>query len=77
MDDNPLLVTPLQTKRQTRTVLDRLFGRSRMTAAYSCTCPACGRTFDLEKPVPGEPASCPQCRRSLRLNTLTRVAADA
>jgi WD40 repeat protein len=76
MDDNPLVVTPTQSKRRTRTMMDRLFGRSRLTDAYSCTCPACGCSFDLEKAGTGQDACCPHCRRRLRLGALLRVAVD-
>lgn len=75
--DAPLVVTPTQSKRQTRTILDRLFGRSRMTDAYSCLCPACGNSFDLPGNRPGQPANCPHCQRSLRLSSLMRVASEA
>jgi WD40 repeat protein len=76
LDQSPLVITPLKTSRRTATVLDRLFGRSRVTAAYSCTCPACGHSFELPATSPGQPAPCPHCRRSLRLSALTRVAAE-
>jgi WD40 repeat protein len=76
-DDSPLVVTPIQTRRRTRTVLDRLFGRSRIKMAYSCTCPACGRSFELKSTGPGQPAPCPHCQRNLRLSSLMRVASDA
>ena len=75
-EHHPLVVTPIQTRRRTRTVLDRLLGRSRITSDYSCTCPACGRSFHLQGTRPGQPAPCPHCRRSLRLSTLTRVVSE-
>ena len=73
-EGSPLVVTPLETKRRTRTVLDRLFGRTRLTTSYSCTCPACGRCSELQSPRPGQSASCSHCGRSLRLSGLMRVA---
>jgi WD40 repeat protein len=76
-DDSPLVVTPIQTQERTRTVLDRLFGRSRVTTAYRCVCPACGGSFELSSTTPGQTARCPRCRRSLRLSSLMRVAAEA
>lgn len=76
VEKNPLLVTPVQTNRRTATMLDRIFGRTRVTAAYSCTCPACGQSFDLSRSSPGQPAPCPHCSRELRLSSLTRVAVE-
>lgn len=76
-EEQPLIVTPIESRKRTRTMLDRLFGRSRLVAVYSCTCPACRQSFDLEANRLGEPAPCPHCRRNLRMSNRMRVAAEA
>jgi WD40 repeat protein len=72
-DSAPLLVTPTEAKVRTTTVLQRLFGGSKITKTYRCTCPVCRQTFSLAATAPGQPAPCPHCQRHLRLSTATRV----
>ncbi len=50
-------------------LLSTLFGRKRETHAYSCTCPACRRVFELPSAVIDKLAPCPHCRRKLRVST--------
>ena len=74
LDTATLLVTPTQTTHQTQSRLQRLFGRNRVTHAYACTCPTCRHAFELPTGSLGQPASCPSCRRPLRLSRVARVA---
>jgi WD40 repeat protein len=64
-DSTPLTVTPTASQKTTATLFQRLLGRSRTTAVYLCTCPACHRSFELT--VSGQTAPCPGCRRRLRV----------
>jgi WD40 repeat protein len=75
-DEAPLLVTPTQVNRRTATPLQRLFGRSTLEHAYSCTCPVCRHAFEVPKAPPGHAAACPRCRRQLRLSTALRIAPE-
>lgn len=70
-DSAPLVVTATQTSRRTQTRLQRLMGKSRLILAYLCTCPACQQPIELTDHDPEEPASCPGCRRRLRLYSIT------
>jgi WD40 repeat protein len=65
LEDAPLLVTVAQRTRQKASVLGRLLGKTRATAAYSYTCPACRRGAELGA-LPTGPFACPGCRRRLR-----------
>jgi WD40 repeat protein len=76
LDETPLLVTPTQTSRRTATPLQRLFGRSTVTHAFTCICPVCRHTFEVDRAVAGQPTPCPGCRRHLRLSSVLRVAQD-
>jgi WD40 repeat protein len=66
LESVPLAVTATKTSRTTASMFQRLFGRSRVTQAYQCTCPACRQSFDLPG-VPKEAAACPNCRRPIRV----------
>jgi WD40 repeat protein len=68
-DDVPLLVTATLTSKRTATPLQRLFGKSRVTRAYLCTCPACRKPFEFPDHLPAQPAPCPNCNRKLRVRT--------
>jgi WD40 repeat protein len=72
-DHVPLLVTPTQTSRLQATLLQRLFGKSRVIFAYECTCPVCRQSFELPGTSPGQTAPCPYCRRHLRISSLMRT----
>jgi WD40 repeat protein len=72
-DSAPLLVTPTEAKVRTTTVLQRLFGGSKVTKTYRCTCPVCRQAFTLPTTALGQPAPCPHCQRRLRLSTVTRL----
>jgi WD40 repeat protein len=77
LDEAPLLVTPTQTTRRTATALQRLFGRSSLRLAYTCTCPICRHSFEVDRAVPGQPTPCPRCRRALRLSSTLRVLTES
>jgi WD40 repeat protein len=77
LDGAELLVTPTQTTHQTQSRLEKFFGRKRVTHAYACKCPACRHAFELPNGSLGQPASCPSCRRSLRLSRVARVSQQA
>lgn len=67
LETAPLFVPAIQgVKRQSRG-LQKLFGRSTLTYTYSCTCPACRRTFELPGGEVGQARTCPGCRRALRV----------
>jgi WD40 repeat protein len=66
-DDAPLCVVATQKLQKTATRLQRLFGRSRMTYIYHCTCPVCRHVFELPSGTPGQTVSCAKCRRRLKV----------
>jgi WD40 repeat protein len=70
----PLLVTAVPTNRRTATPLQRLFGRSRVSRAFLCTCPACRKPFELADQLPEQPAPCPNCHRTLRIRSAAQNA---
>jgi hypothetical protein len=74
-DHSPLVVNAIQTSRRTATVLQRLFGRSRLTQAYQCTCPVCRQSFELPGYDPSRAEPCPNCQRRLRIGSVTALAA--
>jgi hypothetical protein len=71
-DSQPLLITATQTSRRAQTVLERLVGKSHIIQSYLCTCPACRQPFELPQVDPARTASCPKCRRQLRVGVVTR-----
>src|SRR5262249_26773662 len=73
-DSSPLLVTPTQTSRETTGVIQRLFGKRRVTTAFACLCPACRKSFELPGTRPGQGAPCPHCHRNLRLSSFIRMS---
>jgi WD40 repeat protein len=75
-DSAPLVVTPTQTSQRTATLIQRLFGQSRLINALRCTCPACGQSFELPGTARG-PSACPHCHRHLRLSNLVRAGGEA
>jgi WD40 repeat protein len=75
-DETPMCVTLLQHLQKTATRLQRLFGRSRMTYSYQCTCPACRHVFELPSGTAGQTASCANCKRSLKICGMIRAARD-
>lgn len=70
IDDAPLVVRVTQTERRSASTLQRFFGRSRVIAAYLCTCPVCRREFEPATGQPGAPVPCPHCRRNLRVGVV-------
>jgi WD40 repeat protein len=64
----PLVTTAVPGKLTDSSLLRRLLGRGGPTHSYSCTCPACRHPFDLPESDLSQPASCPNCRRSLRVS---------
>jgi WD40 repeat protein len=65
-DAAPLLAPATRETRSTATRLQRLLGRASIAYVYSCTCPVCRRTFELQEAAAAQPATCPGCRRQLR-----------
>jgi hypothetical protein len=76
LEKAPIVVTLTQTTRPVRGRLQRWLGGKQFQKAYSCTCPVCRESFDLREGGPGQPASCPRCRRTLRLSWLVRMERD-
>jgi WD40 repeat protein len=76
-DAAPLLITATHTSRRTATSIQRLFGRSRLTHAFLCTCPACRQPFEVPDCVPNQPAPCPNCQRPLRIHAVLPQVANA
>lgn len=68
----PLCVAVTQTLQRTATRLQRLFGRSKLTYIYGCTCPACRHSFELPSGTIGQLAPCPHCRRQLKAGSLVK-----
>jgi WD40 repeat protein/uncharacterized protein YbaR (Trm112 family) len=64
---SPLVVLAKRSSRRTATRLQRLFGRSRLTFAYRCTCPACRQEFEMLQADPSQTLPCPNCNRRLRV----------
>jgi len=70
LDDAPQLVTVMQRLQRRSTALGRLFGRSKLTYTFSCTCPACRQSLELPSGEIGQTRNCPGCRRLLRVACL-------
>jgi WD40 repeat protein len=75
-DSAPLLVTATRTSRPTASKLQRLFGRSRETHAFHCTCPVCRLSFELRGGPPERPTPCPNCNRNLRVSNLALIGQE-
>jgi hypothetical protein len=75
-DDGPLLAGTTRTTRRVASLLQKLFGQSRLVYCYQCTCPACRHTFDVANGEAGADLHCPKCRRHLRLSGVTRIASE-
>lgn len=73
-DSAPLVVTATQTSRRTATTFERFLGKSHLTHAYQCICPACGEAFELAATDPDQPAPCPHCQRPLRIRAVIPMA---
>jgi hypothetical protein len=69
----PLVITPTRTSRRTVSGLQRLFGGSTTTYVYTCTCPACRRSFEAPQAPPGLVLACQHCRRPLRAGSVRVV----
>jgi WD40 repeat protein len=72
LESVPLAVTATKTSRTTASMFQRLFGRSQVTQAYQCTCPACRQSFELPG-VSSQSAACPNCRRHVRVCAVTQA----
>jgi WD40 repeat protein len=66
----PLSTTALSTNRQTATRMQKLLGQSRLIKVLLCTCPVCREPFEVPAGHGPNSASCPNCRRKLRINTV-------
>jgi WD40 repeat protein len=75
-DNVPLVVTATQTSKRTATALQRLFGKSRITHSYICTCPICRNSFELPNHDPDKPVTCPHCSRQLRVQGIVPMVQE-
>jgi WD40 repeat protein len=73
-DTAPLPVTATFVSREVQSRLGRLFGKTKVQHAFSCTCPACRRPFELAAAAPGQAAPCPHCARKLRFSAIHQTA---
>jgi WD40 repeat protein len=76
LEDSAFFVTATRTSHRTSTALGRLFGKSKIQDAYSCTCPACRQLIELGDTLPHQPRRCPHCKRPLRMGTVARVVPE-
>jgi hypothetical protein len=67
MDGVPLAITVQRSLRRRANALQRFFGRSTVSFAFSLTCPACRQLFELPNAVVGQTYPCTKCRRKLRV----------
>lgn len=67
-----MVVTAVQKVKEQTTILDRMFGTTRMARLFEYTCPACRQTVESSS-LPSRPVACPKCRRQLRVNGRTPV----
>jgi hypothetical protein len=70
LETAPMTVTAARGYRPPTSLFRRLLGHGQPTAFYLCTCPACGRSFELPAEAGERPAPCPGCRRPLRVCAL-------
>lgn len=75
-DSAPLVITPPRASRRTQTTIQKLLGKSSLIYSYLCTCPVCRHHFEVPEADASVQASCPICRRQLRLNGLAPVAGE-
>jgi WD40 repeat protein len=66
----PLSTTALSSSRRTATRMQKLFGQSRLVKVLLCTCPVCREPFEVPEGQGPNAASCPNCRRKLRISTV-------
>ena len=66
-DSAPLAIAATQVLRSSATLLQKLFGMSKTTPIYQCTCPACRQSFELPGTGTGQAVPCPTCRRQVRV----------
>jgi len=71
-ENSSLVVTAVQTVKEQATLIDRVFGTTRMARLFEYRCPACRQTGELPS-LPSRPVACPKCRRQLRVNARTPV----
>jgi WD40 repeat protein len=71
----PLMATATPTTREIASPLSFLFGKKNIRRVYACICPACNQPFEREA-LPGKPAPCPRCRRTLRFYNAPPVMAQ-
>jgi hypothetical protein len=65
-DDVPLLVTAMQGTRPSASLLDKLFGKTRLVPYFQYACPACQWSTEAPK-LPSQPFACPSCNRRLQI----------
>jgi WD40 repeat protein len=70
LEEVPLSVLVTQKSERTATTIQKLFGRSTLKQTYHGTCPACRQAIVLPMADPSKPASCPRCRRRLRVRVV-------
>ncbi|HMP01170.1 MAG TPA: hypothetical protein PKD86_02570 [Gemmatales bacterium] len=68
-----LYVAPVETleERASRTLLGRIRGSSSLKRILRCSCPVCGRLFELGESLPGPGLTCTNCQRGLRFADFT------
>jgi WD40 repeat protein len=71
LEESPLVVPATKSFRHKATALGRLLGKSKLTAAYQYTCPACRHPGEVDA-VRAEAFPCRSCRRLLRLDSNSR-----
>lgn len=67
-----LVVTAYQRTREQATILDRVFGKTRLARMFAYSCPACRQEMEVPA-LPSRPVACPGCQRQLRVNGRTPV----
>jgi hypothetical protein len=65
--NTPIVIMAAQSTRRTANAFQRLFGRSKLTRTYRCTCPICRQSFEISQADSIKPVGCPNCRRALRI----------
>ena len=76
LEESALVVTAGRRVRESRGVLGRLLGRSRLHYVYECTCPVCRHAIESAQ-LPTEPFRCPGCGRSLCVGGAVRELQEA
>jgi WD40 repeat protein len=70
----PIPVTAKLSTRHTKSGLMRVLGKIKVKHTFSCTCPVCRQSFELQDSLPGQPAPCPNCRQTLRFSAVEEAA---